>query len=157
MSEERKMTIITPYLGFGCINFNMTYEEVCRLLKDDGVDYTNEHWPNKGCTPEVAWDVIRIGKDISIFFARHRMFKIYFENGFSEKLSNGVRLGMSITEAEAIDPSIEYDDWNEVYTSKQGYWLEDDVESGQIISISIFIKEVENDDTFFSYEWCKTD
>ena len=34
--------------------------------------FNTENWPNKGCDPEVAWDIIRIGKDISIFFARNQ-------------------------------------------------------------------------------------
>ena len=151
------MIDIIPYFGFGRINFNMTYDEVCRFLKEEEAGFATEHWSNKGCTPEVAWDIIRIGEDVSIFFAKNRMFKIYFENDFSGKLSNGVCLGMNIEEAEEIDSSLEYDDWEEVYTSKQGYWLEDDVESGEIISITVFIKAVEDDDTFFSYELCKTD
>ena len=82
------------------------------------------------------------------------MFKIYFENDFSERLENGISLGMNIKDAKLLDDSIEYDDWEEIYTSDLGYWLEDDVESGEIISITIFIKELENDDVFFRYEWC---
>ena len=82
------------------------------------------------------------------------MFKIYFENNFDGSLSNGIALGMPIEDAEAIDPTIKYDDWEEVYTSKSGYWLEDDVESGRIITITIFIKELEDDEVFFKYGWC---
>ena len=65
-----------------------------------------------------------------------------------------ISLGMNIKDAKMLDDSIEYDDWEEVYTSDLGYWLEDDVESGEIISITIFIKELEDDDVFFRYDWC---
>ena len=82
------------------------------------------------------------------------MFKIYFENGFQGVLTNGISLGMNIKDAESLDSTIQYDDWEEVYTSELGYWLEDDVESGEVISITIFIKELNDDDVFFKYDWC---
>ena len=148
------MNNVIPYQGVDDITFNMSFNEVKDLLRRKGLKFHTEHWPNKGCSPEVAWDIIRLGDDISIFFAKNRMFKIYFENNFDGSLSNGIALGMLIEDAEAIDPTIKYDDWEEVYTSKSGYWLEDDVESGRIITITIFIKELEDDEVFFKYEWC---
>ena len=74
------MTNIVPYKGFDDITFEMSFDEVKELLRKKQIKFNTENWPNKGCDPEVAWDIIRIGKDISIFFARNRMFKIYFEN-----------------------------------------------------------------------------
>ncbi len=149
------MITVSPYKGYDNINFKMSYDEVRTLLQSERTPYNTEHWPNKGCTPEVAWDIIRIGASISLFFAKGRMFKIYFENSFDGKLENGICIGMPIKEAESIDSTLEYDDWNESYASKQGYWLEDDAETGKIISISIFIKALENEETFFQYKWCK--
>ncbi len=148
------MMNVKPYKGFDDITFEMSFDAVKELLREKRIQFNTENWPNKGCDPEVAWDIIRIGKDISLFFAKNRMFKIYFENGFKGTLNNGISLGMNIREAEGIDPSIQYDDREEIYTSGQGYWLEDNVESGEIISITIFIKELEDDDIFFKYDWC---
>ncbi len=148
------MINVIPYQGVDDITFDMSFNEVKNLLRGKGLKFRTEHWPNKGCTPEVAWDIIRLGDDISIFFAKNRMFKIYFENNFPGSLSNGISLGMTIEDAKAIDPTIKYDDWEETYTSRSGYWLEDDVESGGIISITVFIKELEDDEVFFKYEWC---
>lgn len=150
------MMTVVPYKGFDNITFEMSFDEVKKSLQEKQIQFNTENWPNKGCDPEVPWDIIRIGKDISIFFAKKRMFKIYFENGFSGKLDNGISLGMNIKDAKMIDDTIEYDDWEEVYTSNHGYWLEDDVESGVIISITIFIKALEDDDVFFRYDWCNT-
>ena len=146
---------IIPYNGFGDIDFSMSFDTVIKKLKENNVRYITEHWPNKGCSPEVAWDIIRIGNNISVFFAKNKMFKVYFENDFSGKLENGIRIGMSIKDALTIDPNLEFDEWEEEYISKSGYWLEDDPETNNIISITIFIKELEDDDKFFSYEWCK--
>lgn len=149
------MMEIIPYKGFDEITFDMSFEEVITLFRKKHIKFNTENWPNKGCTPEVAWDIIRVGKDISIFFAKSRMFKVYFENDFAGHLNNGIYLGMNIKDAKVIDPSIQYDDWEEIYTSDYGYWLEDDVENSEIISITIFIKELEDTDVFFEYDWCK--
>lgn len=146
---------IIPYKGFDEITFDMSFEEVKTLFRKKHIKFNTENWPNKGCTPEVAWDIIRVGKDISIFFAKSRMFKVYFENDFAGHLNNGIYLGMKIKDAKVINPSIQYDDWEEIYTSDYGYWLEDDVENSEIISITIFIKELEDTDVFFEYDWCK--
>ncbi len=145
---------VIPYKGFDDITFHMSFRELRDLLKTRKIKHSIENWSNKGCTPEVPWDIIRIGKDISFFFAKGRMFKIYFEHNFSESLDNGICLGMKIRDAERIDPSIRYDDWEEIYISDKGYWLEDNVDSGEIISLTIFIKELENEEIFFKYEWC---
>ena len=148
------MNVITPYTGTDSIKFSTTFADVRDYLKSQKIRFNTEHWPNKGCTPEVAWDIIRVGDFLSIFFARGKMFKMYFENSYSGALVNGIRLGMSIDDAKTIDDTIEYDDWEEEYVSKKGYWLETDVETEAIISITVFIKEVENDDLFYSYQWC---
>ena len=148
------MSKIIPYVGYEDWVLTKDLAEVKKLLKEKGERFSMEHWPNKGCTPEVAWDVIRIGDSISMFFAKDKMFKIYFENSFDGSLDNGIRLGDSIDSAMAKDPTLKYDDWEEEYISDLGYWLEDDVESGKIISMTVFIKELEDDDLFYSYNWC---
>ncbi len=148
------MTNITPYIGTDNIKFDMSFDEVRNYLKSQKVQFNSEHWPNKGCTPEVAWDIIRVGDFLSIFFAKGKMFKMYFENSYTGALINGIRLGMSIENAKTVDSTIKYDDWEEEYVSENGYWLETDVETEAIISIAIFIKEVEDDDIFYSYQWC---
>lgn len=149
------MKTIIPYLGFDEIKLGSLLEVVCEKLKAQKIKFTTEYWANKGCTPEVPWEIIRIGDSISLFFAKGKMFKMYFENSFDGSLQNGISLGTQIEDAQAIDASIRYDDWEEDYVSDNGYWLEDDPVTHKIISISIFIKEVENDDTFYSYKWCE--
>ena len=148
------MTNITPYIGTDNIKFDMSFDEVRNYLKAQKVIFNTEHWPNKGCTPEVAWDIIRIGDYLSIFFARGKMFKMYFENSFSGSLTNGIKIGTPIKDAILVDNTIKYDDWEEEYVSDNGYWLETDVETEDVISIAVFIKEVEDEDLFYSYEWC---
>ena len=148
------MANILPYIGFENYLFSKSFDEIHKYLKDSSKPYTIEHWPNKGCTPEVAWDIIRVGESISLFFAKGCLFKIYFEGGFEGSLSNGIHLGQKIDEAIAIDKTLKYDDWEEEYISDLGYWLEDDVETGKILSMTIFIRALEDSDYFYSYNWC---
>ncbi len=150
------MNIITPYEGYADFTFNMTYEEVKGLLKVQNNLANVEIWPNKGCDPEVPWQILRTKDDVSFFFAKGKLFKMYFMGNFQGSLSNGICLGMTLQAAEEIDTTLRYDDWEEDYLSDSGYWLEDNPENGEIISITIFIKELENDDVFFSYEWCNS-
>lgn len=144
---------IKPYNGIGNISFNMTYDETREYLKAHGIKYTVDFWENKGCDPEVPWKIIRVDNCISFFFAKGKMFKICLESNYAGLLENGIRIGMSINEAQGIDPSIIFEDDEEYYSSDLGYWLEDDIETKAIISITIFIKEILDDDLFFSYQW----
>ena len=90
---------------------------------------------------------------MSFFFANDKLFKIYLCEGFAGSLSNGISIGTSIEDAKQIDPSLKFDDWNEDWSSDAGYWLEDSPDSDKVISITIFIKELPDDDLFEKYEW----
>ncbi|MBQ9288632.1 MAG: hypothetical protein IJ210_00785 [Clostridia bacterium] len=148
------MIRIVPYRGFDDITFDLSLDEVKGVLRSKHLRFQIEHWPNKECDPDVAWDVVRIGQEISLYFAEKRMFKMVFEQGFPGKLDNGITPGMPIREARGLDDTLEFDAWDEVYLSALGYWLEDDAESGEILTITIFIHEVEDDDVFYRYDWC---
>lgn len=60
---------------------------------------------------------------------------------------------MQISVVEAFDKTLAYNDWNEDYESDHGYWMEDNPETGKIISITVFIKEILDEDTFDLCEW----
>ncbi|MBR5387601.1 MAG: hypothetical protein IKS48_11480 [Eubacterium sp.] len=144
---------IVPFKGIGEIGFNLSYDETKDLLKRYGIKYTVDVWDNKGCDPEVPWSIIRIGKDISLFFAKGKMFKILLEDDYTGSLENGICIGTSITKALELDSSLIYEDSEEYYSSSLGYWLEDDPDSQKVISITVFIKELLDEDTFFDYKW----
>ena len=149
------MSEIRPYIGYDDITFDMTLSEVKALLRQKKQRFRHDHWPNKGCDPEVPWDIIRIDNSIHIFFAKDKMWKIEFDNDFTGKLWNGIALGTTMQEALKIDPTLKYNDWEEDYASDLGYWLEDELDNRTVISIVIFIKEAEDDDVFYSYKWCE--
>ena len=147
---------IIPFYGYGEYNLSMTLEEVRNLLKSKGTPFKQEHWDNSGCTPEVDWNIIRIGNTLSMFFAKNKMFKMFFESPNKWMLDNGIYIGMTINEATDIDNSIVFNDDEEDFESSKGYWLEESLESGKIESITIFIEEVLDDEIFYSYEWIKS-
>ena len=131
----------------------MTYDETKQYLRDCGIKYRVDFVSNKGCTPEVPWSIIRIDEKISLYYAKNKMFKIVFKEGYEGKTVNGIFIGMSITDAETIDPSLKYDDENEDYTSDLGYWIDENPETSEVSNITVFIKELLNEDVFFLYEW----
>ena len=133
----------------------MTYDELRGFLKANSIKHTVDTWSNKGCDPEVPWNIIRIGDDISVFFAMGRMFKICFKNKFTGSLKNGIHIGMTISEAKLIDDSLLFDEDEELYSSSAGYWLEDNIETQCVECITVFIKELLDDDLFFSYQWAE--
>ena len=148
-------SIINPYKGFSDISFDMTFEEVRSFLKDNKIKFQIEVYPNNGCVPEVAWTVIRIEGGISIYFALNKMFKIFFDDAYEGKLYNGIHIGMDMDEAKDIDSSLEYNEDEEDYYSESGYWLEDDVETNRVVSMTVFIKELLDEESFFTYEWAR--
>lgn len=70
-------------------------------------------------------------------------------------LNNGISIGILIDDAKKIDSKLSYNDDNEDYESENGYWVEVNPDTQTINLISIFIKEVLDEDIFFSYEWCE--
>ena len=60
---------------------------------------------------------------------------------------------MSMEEAKSLDETIEYDEWEEVYLSKEEYWLEDELDSKTVLSISVYIRELLDDKNFDYCEW----
>ena len=59
---------------------------------------------------------------------------------------------MKMSEAEQLDPTLQYNDDDEDFISNEGYWIDDEFESGLICAITIFIPELDSED-FFKYEW----
>ena len=143
--------VITPFVGTEKITFDMTYDQVRNLLKESKIKYNVELQPNKGCTPEVPWKIIRTDDSVSIYFANDKMFKINFGSSSGGILNNGVKVGMTIEEATKIDSSLVYEDFEEYFESSSGYWLY--AEYDIITDISVFIKEILDDEIFFSYNW----
>lgn len=144
---------IIPFAGTDMITFDMSYDQVRNVLKESKIGFNVDLRPNKGCTPEVPWKIIRTNSSVSIFFANDKMFKINCGPSSAGVLNNGIKVGMSIDDAIKIDPTLEYNDLEEYYESSNGYWLFTDSGTDTISDITVFIKVVLDDDVFFSYNW----
>lgn len=144
---------INPFIGVGQFTLLSSEREVKDILNQIDISFSEELWDNSECTVKVPWKIIRADNSMSFFFAKDKLFKIYMEEGFNGSLQNGIAIGTSMDEAKRIDSSLKFDEWNEDWSSEHGYWLEDSLDTNQVISITIFIQELLDDDLFEKYEW----
>lgn len=144
---------VRPFDGLDEIKLLSSLNDIKEYLKKNSLKFTVEYQSNKGCNPEVPWTILHVENSISLMFAKDKLWQIYLEEDYKGILPNGIRIGMPIDEALKIDPSLKFDDWNENFESDNGYWLEDDLTNNTVLSISVFIKEVLDDDVFYRYEW----
>lgn len=145
--------IIRPFIGVDNYKLLSTEKEIVNMLKTEKVSFEKEIWSNEECTVKEPWTVLRADNSMSFFFAKDKLFKIFMQTGFDGALPNGISIGTDIEDAQKTDKTLRFDDWNEDWASDEGYWLEDDIDTKNIISITIFIKELLDDDLFDKYEW----
>lgn len=147
---------LIPGVGIGRIKFGMKFDEVKKILKEDGIVYSTGIDSNKGCTPQKEWETIYVKDYMTFCFVENVLWQINAEKEYKGMLENGICIGDSIQNAEKVDPDLQYDDWNENFVSPKGYWLFDTVESGnKIYRMTINLLECMDDDIFYSYEWLK--
>ena len=144
---------VYPFIGLDEIKLLSSLSNVKKYLNANKINYSTEYQSNKGCNPEVPWTILHIDNSISLMFANDKLWQIYLEENYSGSLPNGIKIGMPLDDALKIDPTLKYDDWNEDFQSDFGYWIEDDLDNNTVLSIAIYIKEVLDDDTFYSYKW----
>ena len=147
------MRILIPFKGFEDYQLMQTVNQIKKQLTLDREVFEEEYWDNKELTNPVPWTVIKTTSGISFFFANDKLFKIYVEDNNEFALDNGIQIGMPLEKAREIDLELSYDDWNEDWNSPKGYWLEDSIDTGNIVSITIFINAVMDDEVFDKYEW----
>lgn len=145
---------LIPFRGTDSIQLYQTIDIVREALDKYQVGYSIELWESTSETVPNPWKVIVIEGVLSLFFAKNnKLFKIVAWDNYKGTLPNGIAVGMNISDAQKLDSTLIYNEWNEDYESDNGYWVEDDVESNTIMSISIFIKEVLEEDTFDYCKW----
>lgn len=146
--------ILVPFEGTESFKLYQDIETAKSTLDSYQIGYIVELWESASETVPNPWKVIVVEEVMSLFFAKNnKLFKIVAWENYSGNLPNGVTIGMNIADAQKLDATLIYSDWNEDYESELGYWVEDDVESGKITSISIFIKEVFDEENFDYCEW----
>lgn len=152
MNNILEATII-PYYGVGELRLGMSLTAIRALLKEAKIPFDQTLNSNKGCTPEVSWTYIKIYNSITMCFAKDILWSIVLEEDYKGKTENGLYVNMEISEAERLDCTLEYNEDDEDFISQNGYWINDDVESGLITAITIFIPEAKDSDKFLSYDW----
>lgn len=143
-------TPIVPYKGTGIFELNASCDEIKAHLENLNAAYDESTLAANDTDP--PWTILDIGGNFELFFAKNRLFKIILKGNFTGSLPNGINLNTTIDDAEEIDPTLEFDDWEEIYESANGYWLEDDLQTRRLRWITIFIPALERDD-FFNYDW----
>ncbi len=145
--------IIKPFVGVDNYKLLSNEQEIIDNLKAENISFEIEIWSNDECTVQEPWTIIKADNSMSFFFAKNKLFKIFMQNDFDGFLSNGISIGTKIEDALQIDKTLHFDNWNEDWCSDNGYWLEDDINTKSVISITIFIRELLDDDLFDKYQW----
>lgn len=104
-----------------------------------------------------AFFKINIDGVVSLFYAKPnmKMFKIVVYRGYMGLL-NGINvLGKSVEELYKLFPTVWFDDDEEIFLPEpeQGFYFEPDAYYKIVNAITVNIKEMEDNDTFFKYEW----
>ncbi|GED61025.1 hypothetical protein ABER61_22460 [Brevibacillus formosus] len=81
-----------------------------------------------------------------------KLFKLTALSNYTGTLFESIKIGMHIDEVLKIEPSFEYDEFEEVYCSNKGIYIETDPTNDLVLWISVYIKEIENQE-FESGNW----
>ena len=89
---------------------------------------------------------IRDSIDLWFNLLNGRLFKITALKNYTGKLFDKISIGMHIDDVLKIEPSFIYDEFEEVYCSSKGVYIETDPIEHTVIWISVYIKEVDDHD-----------
>ena len=147
-----KTEIITPFVGTDSFRLGEDITAIRTRLKEAKIKYTQRVESNKGCQPEVPWTFLEVDNCVTLCFVKDILFEIVFGKGYQGKLANGAFIGMKMSELVKLDNSVFYNEDDEDYISKQGYWVVDELDTNCVEEITVFLPEVEQPD-FFEYSW----
>lgn len=136
---------IIPFKGFGGIKLYSTRDELKDLLEMEGV------------TSKIIfddWIQYDIRNDIELLFhlKNNKLFRITTLDNYKGKLFEKIGVGTTEEEMLKIEPSFIYDDFEEVWESEKGIFIETDAETNLVRWISVYIKEV-NEEGFEDAKW----
>lgn len=145
---------IVPFKGVGKFKLYSSVAEVKKILDEEKISYSENIIDNKICTNPEPWIELDVTDTILFWFVKDRLFQIWIEKGFMGCLPNGLKIGMPMKDACKIDTELKFYDWEENWQSPLGYWIQDEATS-KIVTITIFVEEVLDNDFFYTYEWKK--
>ena len=153
-NEEMINWEIVPFEGIGKFKLYSSVSDIKKILDEEKISYFQEIQEHKNCTNPEPWVLITVKDMINFWFVKDKLFEIWIEKKFTGSLSNGLKFGMPIEKACKIDSELTFDDWDEIWKSPLGYWIEDNIDTKTVAKIAVFIREILDDDLFYSYEWC---
>lgn len=136
---------IVPWSGMGNIKLYSKIHDLKKIIKAEK-------------TKAYLYDNFLIRYEIEgkmyLFFnlLNGKLFKMTTLKEYKGRLFDKIYVGISTDEMLKIEPSFEYDEFEEVYVSNKGIFIETDPETNTVQWISIFIKELETD-SFEEANW----
>lgn len=136
---------IEPYIGIGGIKLYSTMDELNNVLSLP---------ETKKMKIAKYWVRYDIGNLVTLFFhtKNKKLFKICTQSDYKGKLFNLIGVGTNIQTMIQCDSELTYDEFEEIWESPKGYFIETDVDTDCATWISVFIKEL-NDDNFDNACW----
>lgn len=136
---------IIPFKGLGKIKLYSTRDELKDLLLSDNVqaNVINDNW--------IRYD---IQNSVELFFhlKNDKLFRITTLDGYKGKLFEKIGVGTTEFELLKVDSSFVYDDFEEVWESDKGVFIEMDAETNKVRWISVYIPEL-NSENFEDCKW----
>ena len=134
---------IIPYKGFGEIKLYSTRDELSDLLSLNNVEamVINENW--------IRYD---IQNSVELFFQlrNNKLFRITTLDNYKGRLFEKIGVGTTEQEMLEIEPSFVYNEFEEVWESDKGVFIEMDAETNKVRWISVYIPELDLE----SFEEC---
>ena len=135
---------IIPFRGFGDIKLYSTRDELSDLLSLNNVEtmFINENW--------IRYD---IQNSVELFFhlGNDKLFRITTLDNYKGKLFEKIGVGTTAEDMLKFEPSFIYDDFEEVWESDKGVFIEMDAETNKVRWISVYIPELDLE----NFEDCK--
>lgn len=130
---------IVPFEGVGGIKLYSTRDELHELLEK--VDVESEVIHNN-------WIRYDIQNSVELFFhlKNNKLFRITTLDNYQGKLFEKIGVGTTEKELLEVEPSFVYDDFEEVWESEKGIFIETDAETNIVRWISVYIKELDDED-----------
>ena len=136
---------IVPFEGFGEIKLYRTRDELHELLEGEAVEaeIINNDW--------IQYD---IQNSVELFFhlKNNKLFRITTLDNYQGKLFEKIGVGTTEKELLEVEPSFVYDDFEEVWESEKGIFIEMDAETNTVRWISVYIRELD-DENFENANW----
>ena len=127
---------IIPFEGFGEIKLYSTRNELRELLEMEGVTskIIFDDW--------IQYD-IQNSLELLFHLKNNKLFRITTLHNYKGKLFEKIGVGTTQEELLKIEPSFIYDDFEEVWESDKGVFIEMDAETNTVRWISVYIKELD--------------